>query len=124
MRIYLSTYNINMSTFSSEINSVILRNTSNQLILSDPSYGGNYTKITVPVPASRVNTVTIPDVNSDSNIFFSAGSQSISGALNQYSPQFRNVLSERFAIILVAGQRVPDKAAVRVLGEELVKYCT
>lgn len=47
-----------------------------------------------------------------------------SGALYQDSPHFRKVLSKRFARIIVAGQRVPNQAAVRVLSEKLVKYCT
>lgn len=67
-----------MSGFTTEENSLILRNTTNQLVLSDPSFLGATTTISAPVPsASRI--VSIPDVGSNSNVILSAGTNVMGG---------------------------------------------
>src|SRR5258708_1154287 len=73
------------ATFSTEHNSLALRNVTNQIILGNPYFLGNMSTITAPLPASS-RTYTIPDAGSSCNFLMSAGSQTFTGATTFSQP--------------------------------------
>ena len=67
-----------MSDFSSEVSSITLKNSTNQLQLGNPDFLGNTTILSCPVPASS-RTYTIPDAGQNANLVLSQGLQTLSG---------------------------------------------
>ena len=68
-----------MATFSTEHNSLALRNSSNQIQLGTPDFLGPTTTISCANPSAS-RTITIPDAGANSSLLLSAGSQTISGS--------------------------------------------
>jgi len=63
----------------SETTSIILKNTSNQLVMGDPSFLGPTTTFSAVTPSAS-RTITIPDAGANSSLLLSAGSNTISGS--------------------------------------------